>query len=51
VMFPDYLSIATTMFRVREVMHYGDNYGGDWTTELRTDVYDPTGGDLLSGVT
>ena len=51
LMFPDYLDIATTMFRVREVQHYGDNFGGDWTTEARTDVYNPTGGDLLAGIT
>lgn len=28
------------LFRVNEVMHYGDNFGGDWTTELQTDNYE-----------
>lgn len=28
------------LFRVKSVMHYGDNYGGEWTTELETDNYE-----------
>jgi hypothetical protein len=51
VMFPDVLDIATTMFSVREVLHTGDTETfDDFSTELTTSVYDPTGGDLLAGI-
>jgi hypothetical protein len=31
---------AGKLYRVQAVNHYGDNYGGQWTTELRTDNYE-----------
>lgn len=33
----DYTELIGKTTRVREVHHYGSNYGGEWTTELFTD--------------
>ena len=45
------LDIATTMFRVREVSHRGETeYFDEWTTEIKTSVYDPVTGDELGGI-
>lgn len=36
----DYLELIGKIGRIREVSHYGDNHGGDWTTEALTDDLD-----------
>lgn len=46
----DIIPYDNRLFRVRQLMHYGDNYGGSWTTELTTDVYDDLTGDLRERV-
>ncbi len=36
----DSLDYMGKLFRVREVNHFGDNFGGDWTTQLSCDDFE-----------
>lgn len=42
VQFPELEDVKQSQYRVREVRHYGNNYGGDWTTELVTSLSSDT---------
>jgi hypothetical protein len=37
-------------YRVQSVNMYGSNYPGEWTTEIESDVYEPTSGDEISSL-
>lgn len=50
VVLPEYPALATRLFRVKEVHHFGDNYGGNWTTTLDCDEYEGSLADLLFGI-
>ena len=51
LVFPDYPGIEDQLFRVISLQHYGDNFGGDWTTSFRTDFHSPAGEDILPWAT
>lgn len=50
VMLPKYPALAGRFFRVREVHHHGNNYGGDWTTRMDCDEYEGSAADLAMGL-
>ena len=50
IVLPEYPALASRLFRVREVRHFGDDYGDAWTTILDCDEYEGSAADLVMGI-
>ncbi len=47
---PEYPALASRLFRIRDLHHYGDNYGGEWTSTFNCDEYEGSLADLVLGL-
>lgn len=50
IQFPEYPALAKRLFRIRDITHRGNNYGGEWSSRIECDEYEGSLTDLLQGI-